>query len=131
MPYAICHMHPFADLLSFLEMLAACLYLPCLLQTCLRFPRPVFASLDLSQLPYRCPSLAMSSGWSSPEFLLSPEFLCCLQSPSVVARVPQLSLEFVVLRVRCPQSSLSSEFVVLRVRCPQSSLSSEFFRDPL
>ena len=59
--------------------------------TSLASPRPVFASLDLSQLPYRCPSLAMSSGWSSPEFLLSPESLSCPWS--------SLSLEFLVLGV--------------------------------
>ena len=70
--------------------------------TSLASPRPVFASLDLSQLPYSCSSLAMSSGWSSPESLLSPESLCCHQS----------SFSF---RVPCPWSSLSLEFLVLRV----------------
>ena len=76
--------------------------------TSLASPRPVFASLDLSQLPYRCPSLAMSSGWSSPEFLLLPESLCCHQS----------SFSF---RVPCPWSSLSLEFLILGVPHPQSS----------
>ena len=70
--------------------------------TSLASPRPVFASLDLSQLPYSCPSLAMSSGWSSPESLLSLESLCCHKS----------SFSF---RVPCPWSSLSLEFLVLGV----------------
>ena len=91
------------DLLSFLEMLAACLYLPCLPQTCLCFPRLVPASLPLS-LPCHV-------------------FRMVFTGVSVVSRVPLLSLE----SLSCPQSSLSSEFLVLRVPCPQSSLSSEFF----
>ena len=71
--------------------------------TSLASPRPVFTSLDLSQLPCCCPSLAMSSGWSSPEFLLSPESLCRRRSPSVVTRAPAPS-EFLVLGVPCPWS---------------------------
>ena len=95
----------FVDLLSFLEMLAACLYLPCLPQTCLHFPRLVPASLPLS-LPCHV-------------------FRMVFTGVSVVSRVPLLSPELLLL-----QSSLSSEFLVLRVPCPQSSLSLEFFRDP-
>ena len=93
---------PIADLLSFLEMLAACLCLPCLPQTCLRFPRLVPASLPLS-LPchvFRMVFTGVSVVSRVP--LLLPESLCCHQS----------SCSF---RVPCPQSSLSSEFLVLRV----------------
>ena len=74
------------DLLSFLEMLAACLYLPCLPQTCLRFPRLVPASLPLS-LPCHV-------------------FRMVFTGVSVVSRVPLSSPE----SLSCPQSSLSSEF---------------------
>ena len=79
------------DLLSFLEMLTACLYLPCLPQTCLCFPRLVPASLLLS-LPCHV-------------------FRMVFTGVSVVSRVPPSSLE----SLSCPRSSLSSEFFVLRV----------------
>ena len=74
-----------SDLLSFLEMLAACLYLPCLPQTCLRFPRLVPASLQLS-LPCHV-------------------FRMVFTGVSVIAGVPLLSPELLLL-----QRSLSSEF---------------------
>ena len=94
-----------ADLLSFLEMLAACLYLPCLPKTCLHLPRLVPASLQLS-LPchiFRMVFTGVSVVSRVP--LSSPESLCCHQS----------SFSF---RVPCPQSSV---FLELSLYSPMTS----------